>query len=294
MRCGTSFYNGTLGRQLTLRFWPLIALYTVIWAMFLPFVAITTPSPLPDTWESPEYILYNVKYVFQWVPLFLAVGFGVLVAMAVCSHLYSTRSANFTAALSPKRTAMFATHYLTGLLWLVVPFLVMAAIAMVEGLVEDDVIRYVAKTFGGVEHRIELVRVKDGVKFYNDSIASSPSRTIAGLRSFREKVILIAGGYDKHIPYDVLGPEICAHVKKLFLGGATGPKIRQAVESCSDYNPAELEIVDCGTFAPAVKAAAASAEPGDVVLMSPASAAFDQFKNFMVRGNYFKELVKEL
>ena len=170
----------------------------------------------------------------------------------------------------------------------------MAAIAMVEGLVEDDVIRYVAKTFGGVEHRIELVRVKDGVKFYNDSIASSPSRTIAGLRSFREKVILIAGGYDKHIPYDVLGPEICAHVKKLFLGGVTGPKIRQAVESCSDYNPAELEIVDCGTFAPAVKAAAASAEPGDVVLMSPDSAAFDQFKNFMVRGNYFKELVKEL
>lgn len=130
MRCGTSFYNGTLGKQLTLRFWPLIALYTVIWAMFLPFVAITTPSPLPDTWESPEYILYNVKYVFQWVPLFLAVGFGVLVAMAVCSHLYSTRSANFTAALPPKRTAMFATHYLTGLLWLVVPFLVMAAIAM--------------------------------------------------------------------------------------------------------------------------------------------------------------------
>lgn len=130
MRCGTSFYNGTLGRQLTLRFWPLIALYTVIWAMFLPFVAITTPSPLPDTWESPEYILYNVKYVFQWVPLFLAVGFGVLVAMAVYSHLYSTRSANFTAALPPKRTAMFATHYLTGLLWLVVPFLVMAAIAM--------------------------------------------------------------------------------------------------------------------------------------------------------------------
>ena len=94
----------------------------------------------------------------------------------------------------------------------------MAAIAMVEGLVGDDTIRQVAKTFGGVEHRIELVRIKDGVKFYNDSIASSPSRTIAGLRSFPEKVILIAGGYDKHIPYDVLGPEICKHVKKLFLG----------------------------------------------------------------------------
>ena len=79
---------------------------------------------------------------------------------------------------------------------------------MVEGLVSDDVIRNVARSFGGVEHRIELVRIKAGVRFYNDSIASSPSRTIAGLRSFKEKVILIAGGYDKHIPYDVLGPEI--------------------------------------------------------------------------------------
>ena len=170
----------------------------------------------------------------------------------------------------------------------------MAAIAMVEGLVDDDTIRHVAKTFGGVEHRIELVRVKDGVRFYNDSIASSPSRTIAGLRSFPEKVILIAGGYDKHIPYDVLGPEICAHVKKLFLGGATGEKIRQAVVSCPDYDPETLEIVDCGSFEPAVRAAAAAAKEGDVVLMSPASAAFDQFKNFMVRGEFYKKLVKEL
>ncbi|HIR31894.1 MAG TPA: UDP-N-acetylmuramoyl-L-alanine--D-glutamate ligase [Candidatus Faecousia faecavium] len=170
----------------------------------------------------------------------------------------------------------------------------MAAIAMVEGLVEDDVVRQVAKTFGGVEHRIELVRVKDRVKFYNDSIASSPSRTIAGLRSFPEKVILIAGGYDKHIPYDVLGPEICAHVKKLFLGGATGEKIRQAVVNCPEYDPSALEIVDCGGFEPAVRAAAQAAKPGDVVLMSPASAAFDQFKNFMVRGDYYKKLVKEL
>lgn len=128
MRCGTSFYNGTLGKQLTLRFWPLIALYSVIWAMVLPFVAITTPSPSPYGFTSLD-VLYNAKHVFLWVPLFLAVGFGVLVAMAVCSHLYSTRSANFTAALPPKRTAMFATHYLTGLLWLVVPFLAMAAIA---------------------------------------------------------------------------------------------------------------------------------------------------------------------
>ena len=170
----------------------------------------------------------------------------------------------------------------------------MAAIALVEGLATDDAIRQVAKNFGGVEHRIELVRVKDGVRYYNDSIASSPSRTIAGLRSFPEKVILIAGGYDKHIPYDVLGPEICAHVRKLFLGGATGPKIRAAVENAPEYRPGMPEIVDCGDFTQATLAAAQAAEPGDVVLMSPASAAFDQFKNFMVRGQYFKKLVKEL
>ena len=170
----------------------------------------------------------------------------------------------------------------------------MAAIALVEGLATDDAIRQVARNFGGVEHRIELVREKDGVRFYNDSIASSPSRTIAGLRSFPEKVILIAGGYDKHIPYDVLGPEICRHVKKLYLGGATGPKIRAAVEAAPEYKPGFPEITDCRDFTEAVYAAAAGAKAGDVVLMSPASAAFDQFKNFMVRGEYFKKLVKEL
>ena len=167
----------------------------------------------------------------------------------------------------------------------------MAAIAAVEGLVDDEAVRHVAKNFGGVEHRIELVRIKDGVRFYNDSIASSPSRTIAGLRSFKEKVILIAGGYDKHIPYDVLGPEICQHVKKLFLCGATAPQIRAAVASCQGEKP---EMVDCGKFENAVRAAAAAAEAGDIVLMSPASASFDEFKNFMIRGNFFKQIVKEL
>ena len=170
----------------------------------------------------------------------------------------------------------------------------MAAILAVEGLVEDETIRQVARTFGGVEHRIELVRIKDGVRYYNDSIASSPTRTIAGLKSFPEKVLLIAGGYDKHIPYDVLGPEICKHVKKLFLGGATGPQIRAAVENAPGYRPGCPEIVDCADFTAAVHAAVAAAESGDVVLMSPASAAFDQFKNFMVRGDYFKKLIMEL
>ena len=170
----------------------------------------------------------------------------------------------------------------------------MAAMLAVEGLVDDETVRKVAREFGGVEHRIELVRVKDGVRYYNDSIASSPSRTIAGLNSFQEKVLLIAGGYDKHIPYDVLGPVICRQVKKLYVNGATASQIRAAVENTSGYVPGCPEIVDCGDFTTAVLAAARDAQPGDVVLMSPASAAFDQFKNFMVRGDYFKKLIKEL
>ena len=170
----------------------------------------------------------------------------------------------------------------------------MAAILAVEGMVDDSVICNVAQNFGGVEHRIELVRVKDGVRYYNDSIASSPSRTIAGLNSFPEKVLLIAGGYDKHIPYDVLGPYICRSVKTLFVNGATGPQIRRAVENCPDYVPGAPEIVDCADFTHAVLSAAKQAQSGDVVLMSPASAAFDQFKNFMERGAYYKKLVKEL
>ena len=169
----------------------------------------------------------------------------------------------------------------------------MAAIAMVEGLVEDEVITQVAKNFGGVEHRIELVRIKDGVRYYNDSIASSPSRTIAGLRSFKEKVLLIAGGYDKHIPNDVLGPEICEHVKHVFLCGATAPQIRAAVENCADFR-GQVALTDCGNFENAVRTAAAAAQEGDIVLMSPASASFDEFKNFMVRGEFFKKIVKEL
>ena len=170
----------------------------------------------------------------------------------------------------------------------------MTAIAVTDGLVSDESIRHVAQTFGGVEHRIELVRVKDGVRYYNDSIASSPSRTIAGLRSFSEQVILIAGGYDKQIPFDVLGPEVCQHVKRLYLTGATAQKIYDAVVNCPDYAEGKPEIVMIEDFTETVHAAAASATEGDVVLLSPACAAFDKFKNFMVRGKFFKKLVQEL
>ena len=170
----------------------------------------------------------------------------------------------------------------------------MTAILAVDGLVDDEAVRHVARTFGGVEHRIEFVREINGVRYYNDSIASSPTRTIAGLKSFPQKVILIAGGYDKKIPYDVLGPHIVEHVKAVYLCGATAPKIRAAVENAPSYQPGMPELIDCADLADATKKAAQDAKPGDVVLMSPASASFDQFKNFEVRGRFFKTLVKEL
>lgn len=170
----------------------------------------------------------------------------------------------------------------------------MTAILAVDGLVSDETVRQVARTFGGVEHRIEFVLEKDGVRYYNDSIASSPTRTIAGLKSFPEKVLLIAGGYDKKIPYGVLGPHVCRHTKAVFLCGATADKIRQAIESAPEYRPGQPELIDCADLKDATLRAAAYAKAGDVVLMSPASASFDQFKNFEVRGNFFKDIVKEL
>lgn len=168
----------------------------------------------------------------------------------------------------------------------------MAAVAAVDGMVTDEAIRDFARTFGGVEHRIELVRELDGVKWYNDSIASSPSRTIAGLRSFPEKVILIAGGKDKGISYDAIGPEINEHVKALILCGATAGVIRAAVEQAPNFTG--LPITEVDSYPAAVNLARQTAKPGDVVLLSPASTSFDRFANFMERGRVFKDLVNAL
>ena len=168
----------------------------------------------------------------------------------------------------------------------------LAAIAAVDGLVPDEVIRDFAREFGGVEHRIELIRTRKGVRWYNDSIASSPSRTIAGLNSFPEKVILIAGGKDKGIPYDALGPVVNDHVKLLLLCGATAGVIRRAVEQADNYNG--LEILDVADYREAVSIADSRASEGDVVILSPASTSFDRFKNFMERGKAFKAIVNQL
>ena len=168
----------------------------------------------------------------------------------------------------------------------------MAAVAAVDGMVPDEAIRAFARTFGGVEHRIELVRELDGVRWYNDSIASSPSRTIAGLRSFPEKVLLIAGGKDKGISYDAIGPEINEHVKALILCGATAGVIRAAVEKAANFTG--LPITEVDSYPAAVELARETAQPGDVVLLSPASTSFDRFANFMERGKVFKDLVNAL
>lgn len=170
----------------------------------------------------------------------------------------------------------------------------MAAIAAIHGLVKTDDILYIAKTFGGVEHRIELCRVLDGVKYYNSSIDSSPSRSIACLRAFEQKVIMIAGGYDKNLDYTALGDEICKSVKCLILCGATSEKIKSAVLSSKLYKAEELEIIESPDFDSTVKISKGKASNGDVVILSPASASFDLFKNFEVRGQRFKKLVSEL
>ena len=205
----------------------------------------------------------------------------------------------------------------------------MAAFAAVRGLASRESMVETARVFGGVEHRIEFVRELRGVRYYNDSIASSPSRTIAGLKSFDQKVILIAGGKDKGVPFDELGCEISQHVKTLVLTGMTAEVIREAVEGgavrkpdgedaeapCNDDanapgdervcnlcdtfsampdNAAVPEIIVKDEFEDAILAASGAAAAGDVVLLSPACTSFDRFKNFEERGELFKKIVKEL
>lgn len=165
----------------------------------------------------------------------------------------------------------------------------MAAIAAVYELVGTEQINKVARDFGGVEHRIELVRTLNGVKYYNSSIDSSPNRTINTLNVFPKKVIMISGGKDKGIPYDEIGPAIAEHVKTLILIGATAQNIYDAVQKTGTT----VETVFVKSYEEAVNTAKDKAVSGDVVLLSPASTSFDMFRNFEERGNLFKKLVNE-
>ena len=170
----------------------------------------------------------------------------------------------------------------------------LAAFCAVDGRVSDDVMTKIAREFKGVEHRIEPVRTLNGVQWFNDSIATSPTRTIAGLNSFPQKICIIAGGYDKKIPFDELGKVIVDKVKVLILLGATSDKIEKAVTSAPGYSLSNPVIIRASSMDDAVMKASENAKPGDIVSLSPACASFDLYENFDKRGKHFKQIVNSL
>ena len=167
----------------------------------------------------------------------------------------------------------------------------LAAFIATKDDVKIETMKKVAESFSGVEHRCELVREIDGVKYYNDSIASSPTRTLAGLFAFERKVILIAGGYDKHIPFEPLAEEGYEFIKELILLGDTKYLIKEAFEKLKLEKNINIPIVMVESLEEAVSKAKEIASEGDIVTLSPACASFDMFPNFAVRGNKFKEIV---
>ena len=170
----------------------------------------------------------------------------------------------------------------------------LAAISAVWGYVDVETIVKVAREFGGVEHRIEFVREKDGVKYYNDSIATSPTRTIAGLKAFNQKLIVLAGGYDKHIPFEPLAPYAVEKIKVLILTGPTADAIEKAIRSDKNFDNCGMKILRSESLEQSVKMAHEIAKEGDIVSLSPACASFDAYPNFEERGNHYKKLVNEL
>ncbi len=167
----------------------------------------------------------------------------------------------------------------------------MAAISITRPYASNESIRSVAQTFGGVEHRLELVRELGGVKYYNSSIDSSPTRTAAALSALTEKPIVICGGYDKNIPFEPLAQALVERAKAVVLTGATAMKIMAAIEAAEGFDPDVLTVLCEGDFRAATDAAKNLAREGDTVLLSPACASFDAFRNFEERGNTFKEIV---
>lgn len=167
----------------------------------------------------------------------------------------------------------------------------LAAFIATKDDVKIETMKKVAESFSGVEHRCELVREVDGVKYYNDSIASSPTRTLAGLFAFERKVILIAGGYDKHIPFEPLAEEGYEFIKELILLGDTKYLIKEAFEKLKLEKNINIPIIMVESLEEAVSKAKEIASEGDIVTLSPACASFDMFPNFAVRGNKFKEIV---
>jgi len=171
----------------------------------------------------------------------------------------------------------------------------MTAIALTYGSVDPSVYSEVARGFFGVEHRLELVRTLGGVDYYNSSIDSSPTRTAAALSALRGRdIVVICGGYDKKIPFEPLAEALCATVRAVVLTGQTGDKIEQVLRAHPDYREGAPEIYSAPIFADAVATAKSVSRKGGCVLLSPACASFDAFKNFAERGNTFRKIVQEL
>ena len=169
-----------------------------------------------------------------------------------------------------------------------------AALAATRTLVKPEDAVKTLYDFNGVEHRLEFVREINGVKWYNDSASSSPTRTIAGLMAYDEDIILIAGGYDKNLDYEPLAKPIIDKVKILILMGNTSKKIFDVVKTELNAQGRELPIYMCDEFAQTIAIANKFAKSGQVVLFSPASASFDMFKDFADRGRKFKKLVESI
>ena len=168
------------------------------------------------------------------------------------------------------------------------------ALAATKTLVDTDIAVQAIKEFKPVEHRIEFVKEIDGVKWYNDSASSSPTRTISGINAFKENIILIAGGYDKNLEYEPLAKPVVDKVSTLILIGQTAEKIYDVVKNESEKENKKINIYMCDTLEQTIEIAKKSAKKGDVVLFSPASASFDMFKNFADRGHKFKDLVNKI
>jgi len=167
---------------------------------------------------------------------------------------------------------------------------VMAAMTAVRGTVSDEAILETVRTFGGVEHRNQWVATVGGVHYYNNSIGSSPARTVATLHAHIGRVLLIAGGRDKKVPFDEMARMLPDHVKVLLLIGEAASQIEAAARRV----PSCPTIVRCEGLIEAVAQAHKLAVPGDTVLLSPACTAYDQYSNFEERGRHFVELVAAL
>lgn len=196
-----------------------------------------------------------------------------------------TQNGRETPVVAQSEVALRGLHNIENLL---------AAFAAVNGAVPTEAMRQVARSFKGVEHRIEPVRTVNGVQWFNDSIATSPTRVIAGLRAFNQKLIVLAGGYDKKVPFEPMAQDVLQKVKLLVLMGPAAPKIEQALRSAPGFEQSGLQILHAQNLPEAVQIAHEKAVPGDIVTLSPACASFDAYPNFEERGRHFKQLVNAL